>query len=170
MDKVIPRDRTPQSVHLRTSHSAPKVLRHGVLQVSILGPLLIIMYTGEIDNIICPHGLNSHGHADDCGIYFYCNPSENDNLMLLVLKCINDLSSWISSHMLKLNPGKTKFIWAASPGWQCLPINVLGDDIFPQCASECLIPTWEEIYNTNDAIHKLNSQHLFLSAVTNQTN
>ena len=47
-------------------------------------------------------------------IYIYicvCKPSEADNLKSVVVNCITDISAWISSHRLKINPTKTEFIW-----------------------------------------------------------
>ena len=99
----------------------------------MLGPLLFILYTGELESIILGHGLTSYSYADDCQIVFFCNPGEDQQLSLTVAACIAKVSEWMSSNRLKLNPTKTEFLWAATHKRQHLidgkPINISGTDI-----------------------------------------
>ena len=68
------------SVKIDGSTSAETLLSHGVSQGSILGPILFILYTGELESIVRAHGLLTYSYADDNQIVFYCKPSEADNL------------------------------------------------------------------------------------------
>jgi hypothetical protein len=118
---------------MKGSSSPITQLKYGVPQGSVLGPLLFIMYTGELETIISKYGLISYSYADDCQIFFYCNPGEAQQLSTTVAECIGKVSEWMSSNRLKLNPTKTEFIWAATHKRQHLidgkPINISGTDI-----------------------------------------
>ena len=58
-------DGRTQRVHLLDSTSSVKLVRSGVPQGSILGPLLFLPYTADIPLIDSDFGLNVHCYADD---------------------------------------------------------------------------------------------------------
>jgi len=58
-------DRT-QQVSYCGRLSPIKCVLFGVLQGSVLGPLLYVLYTAELELIIACHGLRLHVYADDC--------------------------------------------------------------------------------------------------------
>jgi hypothetical protein len=124
-----------QSVVAGGSSSPSMQLKYGVPQGSVLGPLLFILYTGELQEIISKHGLISFCYADDCQIFFFCKPGEAQQLSSAVAACIVEVSDWMSSHRLKLNPTKTEFLWAATKRRQHLidgsSIHISGVDIVP---------------------------------------
>ena len=100
------------------------------------------MYTGDLENIIACHGLTSYCYANDCQVYFYCKPNEIDDLGQRMVTCIQEISEWMSSNRLKLNPTKTEFLWAATNRRQHLidnsPISVTSADIVPSTCVKLL--------------------------------
>ena len=54
-----------QSVLVNGSVSARSVLKYGVPQGSVLGPVLFIMYTYPLSDVIKPFGISYHFFADD---------------------------------------------------------------------------------------------------------
>ena len=91
------------SVSIENSFSAPTPVRFGVLQGSVLGPILYSMYTAPLCDI-----LSAHMYADDTQLYI---PIENDNSNVYRLeKCITDIKNWVTTNKLKLNGEKTEII------------------------------------------------------------
>ena len=58
------------TVTVRKVSSYSCVLEIGVPQESILGPLLFILYTKDLERIVKKYGLTVHLYADDTQIYF----------------------------------------------------------------------------------------------------
>jgi len=61
-------DRT-QTVTYEGSASRSRPVVYGVPQGSVLGPLLFVLYTAEIEDITRRHGLRLHQYADHCQVY-----------------------------------------------------------------------------------------------------
>ena len=96
-----------RKVHVNGYTSPYLSLKYGVPQGSVLGPLLFILYTGELEHIINSHGLLSHCYADDCQLSFFYNPGETESPATRVINCVDDVSNWMSSNRLQVNPTKT---------------------------------------------------------------
>ena len=79
-------------------------------QGSVLGPVLCLLYTGEINRIIDQYNLQSQCYADDCQVHSSCKPDKKDELIKSTLKYIEGLFLWMASNRLKLNPDKTEFM------------------------------------------------------------
>jgi len=103
-----------QFVSMSGCKSSFSNVRCGIPQGSILGPLLFILYTSPLTDIINAHGLWSHCYADDTQIYFYCSPDQVINLTNSFSRCIADLEGWMTVNRLKLNCDKTEFLWISS--------------------------------------------------------
>ena len=89
-------------------------LLYGVPQGYVLGPLLFILYTGELEQIINSHRLLAYSYVNDNQIAFFCSPEETERLKAKVINSVEEISRWMSSNRLKVNPTKTKFMWAAT--------------------------------------------------------
>ena len=103
-----------QAVNIMGHSSTFTRLRHGVPQGSVLGPLLFLLYTAPIAEIIMHHGLSHHCYADDTQVYFYCPPDQMPSLVARFASCIRDVEQWMCSNRLKLNCDKTELLWIAS--------------------------------------------------------
>lgn len=86
--------------------SKPSILSRGVPQGSILGPLLFILYTADVRNVI-KHS-NFHLYADDIQIYIPCNPTNVTEVVAKINEDLNNITTWSSSNSLVLNPSKSK--------------------------------------------------------------
>ncbi len=104
-----------QFIKCTNSSSMLRTLNCGVPQGSVLGPLLFLIFTADIERIVRSRGLSAHVYADDIQAYGSCIPSEQGALRRSVLDCIEDVTTWMSSNRLKLNPTKTDFLLCATP-------------------------------------------------------
>ena len=119
-----------QMVEHEGTRSTKRNLIYGVPQGSVLGQILFLLYTGEINDIIERYGLHSQCYADDCQVHSSSKPVEKERLQQITL-VIDGLSSWMASNRLKLHQDKSKFIWIASSGRKHSPITGNGLSITP---------------------------------------
>ena len=103
-----------QSVLFRGETSTPVSVAHGVPQVSVLGPLLFILYTSDILRIIAKDGLLCMCYADVTKLYFHLKAQSMAVAKSMVEGCINHVHQWLTSKRLHLNPNKTEGMWCAT--------------------------------------------------------
>src|SRR5678815_1117190 len=73
----------------------------GVPHCSVLGPLLLLLYTADVGELVVSLGLqSSHVYADDSQLYVWCPPSTVAQQRLRIER----ISEWMRSNRLRLSP------------------------------------------------------------------
>ena len=99
-------DRT-HYVSLSNHCSAFTPVHSGVLQGSVLGPILFTMYIKPLSAIIDSHSIIHHSFADDLQLQMSAPPDRISELLHSMQSCISDVKSLATANMLKLNDSKT---------------------------------------------------------------
>ena len=96
------------SVAVGKAVSNTKHLSCGVPQGSLLGPLLYLLYTNEIQSIVENCKIEIHSYADDIQLYLPFSSNNYENAILNLNTCLNHIKTWMENNCLKLNPEKTR--------------------------------------------------------------
>jgi len=109
----------------------------GVPQGLILGPLLFILFTKSLEEVVTAHDIQFHSYADDTQMYLNFQPvNECDNQFYLTKleSCLKSVNIWMKHHFLKLNIDKTDVMEVSlytklRPIWLIFNSNLLDHDI-----------------------------------------
>ena len=121
--------------------SEPALLKQGIPQGSVLGPILFTLYTAPLGNIYCIHGILYMMYADDQQLYVAFKATSQVHYakcMESISTCVTDIQHWMNVNYLKLNGDKTELIFLGTSQQlakccEIIPDNIilLGDNIKP---------------------------------------
>ena len=125
-------DRT-QRVNINGQYSESIAVKYGAPQGSVLGPKFYNIYVRGQPKVIQNSGFMSTSFADDSNgskkfaITFQYNVLKHD-----VPKCIAEVTEWMNSMFLKINPDKTEII-LFHPDWLKSQVVIRGTNIGDEC-------------------------------------
>ena len=101
-------------VKIGESQSCEVEVSIGVPQGSILGPLLFILFTKDLEKIAARNNVRIHLYADDSQLYASFTDDNWVQCEGQLRKCFADVERWMASSFLKLNPSKTELLFISS--------------------------------------------------------
>ena len=96
-----------QVVEVNGMLSEKGLIKHGVPQGSILGPLLFLLYINDISN--SSDILNFFLFADDTTVFYSADPSDEKTEEILNTE-LEKVSCWLAANKLSLNVKKSNFL------------------------------------------------------------
>ena len=103
---------------------------------SVLGPILFMLYTSPIGDIVRSYDINFHLYADDSQLYITFSTSsmsQLDNAKSTLKACVTEIDMWMLQNSLKMNGDKTETILVSS-SFRLRPsidsVSIAGHDVF----------------------------------------
>ena len=115
-----------QVVEVNGVESDVGIIKHGVPQGSILGPLLFLLYINDISN--SSDILRFFLFADDTTVYYSADPS-SDNTEHILNTELEKVSCWLAANKLSLNVKKSNFLHFKYGNSQIASPNIKIDNI-----------------------------------------
>ena len=80
----------------------------------MLGPILCVLYTLPIPEIVSYHSFSHHSFSDDNQLYKSGNVPQLSKIIHSTQSCVSDAKAWMTNHQLQLNDDKTEMILIAT--------------------------------------------------------
>ena len=95
-----------QSVFINGSFSSEKLIKYGVPQGSILGPLLFCIFINDLPLCLSDPNVSCDLFADDTSLH--CNSSTLTEVQKSLQNSLNNVTEWCQENFMLLHPNKTK--------------------------------------------------------------
>ena len=97
-------------IRFKRANSDPRVLKTGIPQGSVIGPLSFPQYISPLFKIAENHECGIHMYADDTQLHMSFKHADSEDTSARIETCIVDVRCWMARNFLKLNDGKTEFL------------------------------------------------------------
>jgi len=87
--------------------SVTSAVLFGVPQGTVLGPLLYILYTAPLFDIIAKNQVNAYRYADDLQLHICVPPAEATIATDRLVAYLFYVEAWLTTSRLRLDPSKT---------------------------------------------------------------
>ncbi|KAK7092915.1 hypothetical protein V1264_008591 [Littorina saxatilis] len=99
-----------QAVVIQNRHSEDTILKYGVPQGSVLGPVLFTMYIQPLGKVIKHHNVLYHMFADDTQLQKSAHTKQFTELVQSIESCSDHIKQWMTVNKLKMNDDKTEIM------------------------------------------------------------
>ena len=88
-------------------------LLFGVPQGFVLGPLMFLLYSAELFDVVACSGLvgYSYSYADDTQVYIGTPATSASTIAQRFASCVEQVDAWMSSNRQSMNADRTQLIW-----------------------------------------------------------
>ena len=139
-------------------------------QVSVLGPIIFIIYVSTIASIVSSHGVKQQQYADNTHLFLFLSPISLSSKLWSLQQCISSLHSWFLHNGLVLNPSKTESIcFGTNPRVKSLSdltsIDVAGAFVLLLNHNKLIGVTFDSLLNFDKRISNVCSSHFHIRAL-----